>query len=120
MDLLTSFNRLYFINDYKVEGLSDEQRKLSLVESCNKANISLGLIEYDLNGLLGASHRDTEYSVHIRFDLERYLLIIRLPWSRCSGHKKKTRGLYGHNDSCVSRRLIAVLGFLHTIHFRIQ
>ena len=38
----------------------------------NKANIFLGLIEYQLNSLLGANYA----SVHIRFDLERYLLII--------------------------------------------
>ena len=36
--------------------MSDEQRKLSLVESYNKTNIFLGLIEYELNSLLGASH----------------------------------------------------------------
>ena len=41
----------------------------------NKANIFLGLIEYELNGLLGASHLVDYISVHIRFDLERYLLI---------------------------------------------
>ena len=38
----------------------------------NKANVFLGLIEYQLNSLLGANYT----SVHIRFDLERYLLII--------------------------------------------
>ena len=38
--------------------------KLSLVESCNNANIFLGLIECKLNSL----------SVHLRFDLERYLI----------------------------------------------
>ena len=54
----------------------DEQRKLSLVESYNKANIFLGLIEYELNSLLGASHLVNYISVHIRFDLKRYLLII--------------------------------------------
>ena len=43
----------------------------------NKANIFLGLIEYELNSLLGASHLVDYISVHIRFDLERYLLIIR-------------------------------------------
>ena len=42
----------------------------------NKANIFLGLIEYELNSLLGASHFVDYISVHIRFDLERYLLII--------------------------------------------
>ena len=43
----------------------------------NKANIFLGLIEYELNSLLGASHLVDYISVHIRFDLERYLLNIR-------------------------------------------
>ena len=46
----------------------------------NKANIFLSLIEYELNSLLGANC----ISVHIRFDLERYLLIITfiyLQWS---------------------------------------
>ena len=39
----------------------------------NKANIFLSLIEYELNSLLGASHLVDYISVHIRFDLERYL-----------------------------------------------
>ena len=38
--------------------------------------IILGLIEYELNSLLGASHLVDYISVHIRFDLERYLLNI--------------------------------------------
>ena len=42
---------------------------------CNNANIYLGLIEYELNSLLGASHLVDYISVHIRFDLERYLLM---------------------------------------------
>ena len=42
----------------------------------NKANIFLGLIEYELNSLLGASHIVDYITVHIRFDLERYLLNI--------------------------------------------
>ena len=46
---------------------------LFLVESYNKANIFLGLIKYELNSLLGASHLVDYISVHIRFDLERYL-----------------------------------------------
>ena len=46
---------------------------LSLAESSNKANIFLGLIEYQLNSLLGASHL-VDYISDIRFDLERYLL----------------------------------------------
>ena len=41
----------------------------------NKANIFLGLIEYELNSLLGASHPIDNISVHIRFDLQKYLLI---------------------------------------------
>ena len=41
-----------------------------------KANIFLGLIEYELNSLLGPSHLVDYISVHIRFDLERYLLIM--------------------------------------------
>ena len=45
---------------------------LSLAESYNRANISLGLIEYELNSLRGANY----ISVHIRFDLERYLVNI--------------------------------------------
>ena len=40
----------------------------------NKANIFHGLIEYELNSLLCASHLADYISVHIRFDLERYLL----------------------------------------------
>ena len=44
----------------------------------NKANIFLGLIEYELNSLLGASHLVDYISVHIRFDLERCLLNIIL------------------------------------------
>ena len=43
----------------------------------NKANIFLGLIEYELNSLLGASHLVDYISGHIRFDLERYFLNIR-------------------------------------------
>ena len=43
----------------------------------NKASIFLGLIEYELNSLLGASHLVDYISVHVRFDLERYLLIIQ-------------------------------------------
>ena len=42
--------------------------------SYNKANIYLGVIEYEMNSLLGASHLVDYISVHIRFDLERYLL----------------------------------------------
>ena len=42
----------------------------------NKANIFLGLIEYERNSLLGALHLAEYISVHIRFGLERYLLAI--------------------------------------------
>ena len=42
----------------------------------NKANIFLGVIEYELNGLLDAWHLVDYISVHIRFDLEIYVLII--------------------------------------------
>ena len=41
-----------------------------------EANIFLGLIENELNSLLGAPHLVDYISVHIQFDLERYLLII--------------------------------------------
>ena len=40
----------------------------------NKANTFLGLIEHELNNLLGVSHLIYCISVHIRFDLERYFL----------------------------------------------
>ena len=43
----------------------------------NNKNIFLGLIKYELNSLLGASHLVDCISVHIRFDLERYLLTDR-------------------------------------------
>ena len=42
----------------------------------NKANIFLGLIEYELNSLLGASHLVDYISIHIRFGLEGCLLSI--------------------------------------------
>ena len=44
----------------------------------NNTNIFLDLIEYELNSLLSASHFVNYMLVHIRFDLERYLLNIRL------------------------------------------
>ena len=44
--------------------------------SYNEANIFFGLIEYELNSLLGASHLVDYISVHIRFHLDRYLLNI--------------------------------------------
>ena len=49
---------------------------VSSSRASNKANIFLGLIEYELNSLLGASHLVDYISVHIRLDLERYLLIM--------------------------------------------
>ena len=42
----------------------------------NKTDIFLTLIEYEMNCLLGDLHLVDYISVHIRFDLERYLLII--------------------------------------------
>ena len=59
----------------QVKSLLNELRKLSLAEPSKKANIFLVLIEYKLNSPLGASHLVDYISVHIRFDLERYLLI---------------------------------------------
>ena len=47
---------------------------VSSSEAYNEANIFLRLIEYELNSLLGASHLVDYIPVHIRFDLERYLL----------------------------------------------
>ena len=49
------FTVCILLYDYEVKDLLDEQRKLSLAESYNKANIFLGLIENELNSLLGAS-----------------------------------------------------------------
>ena len=54
---------------------------------CNKANIFLGLIEYELNSLLSASHLVDYMSVHIRFDLERYLLNIYRVFQKGIGKK---------------------------------
>ena len=55
----------------------------------NEANIFLGLIEYELNSLLGASHLVDYISVHIRFDLERYLLIVcKIPHRFINGIEK--------------------------------
>ena len=76
LDLLYRLTVCILLCDYQVKCLLDEQRKLSLAESYNKANIFLVLIEYELNSLLGASHLVDYISVHIRFDLERYLLNI--------------------------------------------
>ena len=51
---------------------------LSLAESYDKANIFLGLIEYELNSPLSALHLADYISVDIRFHLKRYLLNIDL------------------------------------------
>ena len=74
LNLLTSFVFYYMITKSKPKVSLDEQRNLSLVESYNEANIFLGLMEYELSSLLSASHLVDYISVHIRFDLERYLL----------------------------------------------
>ena len=42
----------------------------------NTTNIFLGLLEYELNSLLGDLHLADYKSVNIRFYLERYLLNI--------------------------------------------
>ena len=76
LNLLTSLTVCILSYDCQIKGLLNEQRKLSWAESYDKANIFLGLIEYELNSLLGASHLVDYISVHIRFDLERYLLNI--------------------------------------------
>ena len=54
--------------------LGRAKKVLFFVELYNKTNIFLGLIEYELNSLLGASHLIDYISVHIRFNLERYLI----------------------------------------------
>ena len=73
------------------------KRKLSLVQSSNKANIFLGLIEYELNSLLGASHLVDYVSVHVRFDLERYLLnmhdaLLILEFKICQNNETLLKG----------------------------
>ena len=45
-----------------------------------KANVFLGLIYYELNSLLVASHILDYIAVHVRFGLERYLLICYESW----------------------------------------
>ena len=42
----------------------------------NTASIFLGLVEYELNSVLGSSNLVDYISVHFRFELERYLLNI--------------------------------------------
>ena len=51
---------------------------VSSSEQYNKANTFLGLIKYELNSLVGVLHLVDYISVHIRFNLERYLLNMRL------------------------------------------
>ena len=58
-----------------------------ILRQVNEANIFLGLIEYELNSLLGASHLLDYISVHIRFDLERYLLNVRFLSYVCETNK---------------------------------
>ena len=68
--------------------------------SYNKANIYLGVIEYEMNSLLGASHLVDYISVHIRFDLERYLLNVsyyvmaKNEWNKTS--KRSTMGGFSY------------------------
>ena len=64
------------------------QMDVSSSRASNKANIFLGLIEYELNSLLGASHLVDYISVHIRFDLERYLLNINCQQVKFSSGQK--------------------------------
>ena len=63
---------LFVLNDLIVFGL----QFFFSNSKYNKTSIFLGLIEYKLNSLLGASHLVEYISVHIQFDLERYVLII--------------------------------------------
>ena len=62
----------------------------------NKENIFLGLIEYELNSLFGAPHLVDYISIHIRFDLERYLTLFNSLASHgnhttmCSATMRKT------------------------------
>ena len=61
----------------------------------NKANIFLGLIEYELN----TSYLVDYISVHIRFDLERYLLNIYISY----------KALYAHSSQSGDRRVVYIL-----------
>ena len=66
-----------WFRNYDTEAYGDMPMNVSSLRLYNKANIFLVLIEYELNSLLGAVHFVVDYiSVHIRFDLERYLLNI--------------------------------------------
>ena len=53
----------------------------------NKANIFLGLIDYELNSLLAASQLVNYISVYFLFDLKRYLLNISNKTSISTGYK---------------------------------
>ena len=65
----------YYMTKSKISWMSKES---VVFGTCNKTNIFFGLIEYELNSLLGAWHLIDYISVHIRFDLERYLLGIHV------------------------------------------
>ena len=49
----------------------------------NEANVFLSLIEYELNSLRAAN-----ISVHVSFDLERYLLNIMHVMLECASYQK--------------------------------
>ena len=78
---------------------------LSLVESYNKANIFLGLIEYELNSILSASHLVDYISLHIRFDLERYLLSLYIYIQNLClvSLTKWSHGCYTDDVQCLER-----------------
>ena len=61
-----------------IERYGDMPMNLSSPGLYDKAKIFLGLIEYELNSLLFASYLVDHTTVHIQFDLERYLVIIIL------------------------------------------
>ena len=85
INLFNHFWRLYTVQKSAYTDTEAHADECVLASSgpCNKANIFLGLIEYELNSLLGANY----VSIHIRFDLERYLLIIiwRITETKASG-----------------------------------
>ena len=75
--ILFSWLRLCLVQEFTdIEAHGDIPMNVSSPGPYNKANIFLGLIEYELNSLLGASHLVDYIAVHILFDLERYLSII--------------------------------------------
>ena len=96
----------------------------------NKANIFLCLIEYELNSLLGASHLVDYISVHIQFDLERYLLnmhtqkkeknsfspgvfdyLLHRTHSKCSGNAMRNNIIIYSHITCYIMKNIKVGGF---------